>query len=815
MKRERILAGTLSAAILAGLLVLPSAAAGSSAFTDIRDADTAEAAELLRLLGVVDGTGGTSYRPNGTLTRAEFCKMAVDVMDKGGLEPAQRGRTIFLDVGARHWARGYVNLASSLTTAGELAGTSSGTSDQNGGDKAADRLIMGVGNGCFEPDRPITYGEAVAILTRILGWTTGDVAAGAEWYDGYLAVAAQSGLTDGLSLGGKATLTRGQAAELFRNLLFTDRKGGDKTYLESDLGGILTDDTVLISLDSSKKSGTHTVTVANGTDTRTPKTSRGGLSTALLGVRGEMVQDKDGKFLTLRPNEDDTIRRVTVSGTVDANYITASGEKITVDPDTVVWKDGEATTFEKVWSYLYNGAPVTLCYGPSGDLDYVYLSSASEASDDVMVARTKPNGTSNPFAALAKGRTDYQIYKNGVPASVSDLRQYDVATYDSGANIIQVSDLRLTAIYENASPNPTAPSKITVLGQEFTVLPGAIDDLISFRPGDRITLLFTSDGRVAGALSPDVARSTTVGVVEECSAGSAKIKPLLDFYNAKGEKVIFSGDPGLSESSAAKMVGQLVTISSGKEGRISLSRLTVNGGSSVSGSMDVAGRTIGGTPLSENVRMFERVGSGEPREIDFDQLTRTTVPASKILYARKDYAGKYDILVFDDVTGDQYDYGYAFYVSAAKDDGDSMSYSNATIAVKNGRTVKDGSGVPGTADRLVTGSSFRNGQVIGIAASIETLDGAHKLAGSVTDLRSASGVKRSAYDPDDHTLRVGDQIFPISQEVWCYNKTTGHWFTGETGYDRFEQVRAYSDSLTVWFDQSPEQGGKIRLVVVE
>ena len=64
--------------------------------------------------------------------------------------------------------------------------------------------------------------------------------------------------------------------------------------------------------------------------------------------------------------------------------------------------------------------------------------------------------------------------------------------------------------------------------------------------------------------------------------------------------------------------------------------------------------------------MFERVGNSEPHEITFDQLTRTSVPSSKILYAGKDYAGKYNILVFDDVTGDQYDYGFLIRSFSAK-----------------------------------------------------------------------------------------------------------------------------------------------------
>lgn len=806
MKLKRILAALMALSIAASLLVLPAGAVSGGAFTDISDPAVAEAAELLRLLGVVNGTGGTAYRPGGTLTRAEFCKMAVDVMGKGDLEPAQRGRTIFLDVGSTHWARGYVNLASSLTTSGELAGT--GAAAQGDGDSSAptvanDRLILGVGNGNFEPDRPITYGEAVAILTRILGYNTGDIAPGGAWYDGYLAVGATCGLTEGLSLTGASGLTRGQAALLFENLLFACGKGSETCYLVSKLGGTLTDDVVLLAVDTNTATGSNTVTVATGTSTSSPKTERTALSSQLLGVRGQMVQDKNGKFLTLRPSESDSVRRITVTGKVDANYVTASGEKITIQPATVVWKNGEATTFEKVWSYLYTGTPMTLVYGPAGKLDYVYLSSASQSSDDVMVARTKPTGTSNPFASLT-GSGEFQLFKNGVPATLADLRQYDVATFDAGSRVLSVSDLRLTGYYQNASPNPTAPSTVTMLGQEFTVLPGAVEDLAAFRPGDEVTLLFTGDGRVAGALDPSVARSTTVGVVEECSATTAKVKPLLNFFNAKGEAVVFTGDVKFSASEAAKMVGQLVTVSASKD-RINLSRLT--GGSAVSGSLSVAQRTLDGVELAANVRMFERVGNSEPKEITFDQLTRNTVPASRILYAGKDYAGKYSVLVFDDVTGDQYSYGFARFVAAEPVAPGSMESTNHTIAVQNGGDQEG-------KNSLVCGMTFRYNDPIGIAASIETLDGSHKLAGSVT-LQQAKGVARAGYDPDAHTLKVGDQVFPISQEVWCYNRTTGYWFEAKTGYERFELARAYAEEMTVYYDKSPDQGGKIRLVVVE
>ena len=97
MKLKRILALLLAAAALAGLLICPASAAEDSVpFRDISDPETAEAAEVLRLLGVVSGTGSGVFSPSRVLSRAEFCKMTVEAMDRGRQEPAQRSRTNFV-----------------------------------------------------------------------------------------------------------------------------------------------------------------------------------------------------------------------------------------------------------------------------------------------------------------------------------------------------------------------------------------------------------------------------------------------------------------------------------------------------------------------------------------------------------------------------------------------------------------------------------------------------------------------------------------------------------------------------------------------
>ena len=801
--KKRLVAVLTAVVLLLGLVPGPVAvAAGDGTFHDITDPTVAEAAELLRLLGVVDGTGSGAFNPGGSLTRAEFCKLAVEMMGRGDEEPAHRNRTIYLDVGPDHWARGYVNLASSIT----LGGTGSGSGSSGGeGDQtpAGDRLIMGVGNGCFEPDRAITYGEAVAMLVRILGYSSADVVSGVHWYDGYLGAAQASGLTKGLSLSGDSALSRGQAALLFQNMLYTRVKGGtddNSIYLISVLGGSIKEDAIVLSINSPTGTATTTsVVTSNGTY----QTNRTSFPTALTGVRGDLVLDKQEKVLTILPKETDTIRRVSVMGKAQANLVPVSGgEELSVTLDTVVWKSGESepTTYEKIWTNLYSGTPLVICSGSDGKVAYIYMASSSAASENVMVAWTKPNGTVNPFGQLTAGEKDYQIFKNGAPATLADLRQYDVATYDQGSKILQVSDLRISGRYENASPNPTAPSRITILGVDLTVLPGAVKDLSAFKPGDDVTLLLTTRGEVAGAVDPSVAKNTVVGVVTEVSGSSAKVEPLTPFYDADGQPVVFTGNPGLSDSAAKKMEGQLVTVkSSTQNGRINLARLSSSG---ARGNLDVANRTLGGDKLAENVALFERVGNSAPGRITMDQITRATIPSTKILYVGKDSTGKVNIIVFNDVTGDQYTYGFARYTPPQESD---EGKGNASISVINSN---DGTGL----GPLTCGTFFRYNEPIGIAASLETLDGNPKLAGSVS-LTNTKKINRASFDMEAGTVTVGDQIFPISQKVVCYNRTTGIWF--EPGLAGVEAARAYAEYLTVYYDKDADNGGKIRMIVVE
>ena len=618
MKFKRLIASLLVVATLCGLAVTApvSAAAGqASAFVDVSDPTVAGAAEILRLLGVVNGTGGNYFNPSGTLTRAEFCKMAVEIMGRGSEAAAQANRTIFNDVKGDHWARGYINLAAS---------TSIGATGEDG--TGGDMLMMGKGDATFGPGDVITFDQAVTVMMRILGYGSKDIASGASWYGGYLATAATIGLTEGVSLAHDSTITRGQTAILFENMLYTKPNGGKEPYLTT-LGGQILDEAIILSVDATAPDNTTgAIQTIAGDAVTVYKTDHTPFDASLCGLRAKLVLDKDDKVIAVTPSTSGSQRTVTVV-TGEATYLSVSGgEKLEVPSDTPVYQDGAKKLYKDIYVNLKAGAQIVFHYSAAGKLEYLFIPTA-DVADSAAVA--KATGSGNPFASLVGSDTGYRIVKNGVTASLSDIRQYDVATYDKATKTLYVSDLRLTGVYENVSPSPVTPLSVTVLGATFPVLSSAFNDLSRFKIGDTVTLLLTADGQVAGAVSSSEAKSTAVGVVKEISetSGEAKVELLNDIIGP------LSGTTSLRGDSAKKMIGQLVTVSSGKVGQISLSKLS---GGTAAGTLNVGARTMGNTALAENVKIYERVGNGKPFEVKLSQITCTTVPASKILYAGKD-----------------------------------------------------------------------------------------------------------------------------------------------------------------------------------
>ena len=261
--KKRILTWLLAISMLGSLLTVPAGAAAVTKFSDVSDSYTATAVESLRLMGVLDGYGDGTFRPDTVLNRAQFCKMAVYAMDGSGELGRYSTVTIFPDVKPSHWASAYINMA------------------------ARKGIISGFADGKFKPGQTVTAGQAVTILMRGLGYKDEDM--GGVWPQSYMAEAQTNGLLKSTGItSAYAGLTRAQAARLFLNL-FEAKHGKGEALFSYKVG----EEVYLTAVDG----GQGTMTAGGKSYTMAHPVA----STSLIGSKGKAVLNSAGEILTFLP----------------------------------------------------------------------------------------------------------------------------------------------------------------------------------------------------------------------------------------------------------------------------------------------------------------------------------------------------------------------------------------------------------------------------------------------------------------------------------------------------------------------------------
>ena len=169
-----------------------------AAFTDSADikVDT-EVVDTLVSLGVVNGYDDGSFKPNGTVTRAEMAKM-IYVLRTGNSDASAYNddKTSFTDIGS-HWARGYIKYCQSLG------------------------IIAGKSNTKFCPNDKVTAQEAAKMLLVTLGYNAEKAGlTGAGWASKTNALADENGLLEDVTTSFTAACPRQYAAQLIYNAIF-------------------------------------------------------------------------------------------------------------------------------------------------------------------------------------------------------------------------------------------------------------------------------------------------------------------------------------------------------------------------------------------------------------------------------------------------------------------------------------------------------------------------------------------------------------------------------------------------------------------
>ena len=769
----RRMISALAAAALC-LTLMPGAGA---AFTDIDDETTQLAAATLQGLGVVSGTTSTTFDPDSTLTRAQMCALAVNAMGLADQVSTGGRRTLFSDVPASAWYNGYVNVAYS------------------------EGLVNGYGNGTFGPEDPVTYGQAATLLLRMLGYTSAEV--GSLWPLDYTDFSDGLGLSEGLSLSPYDPLTRGEAAVLLYRAVLETVNGTSQPYYETINGVSSTAEAILLDTDASYGggSGLAMVYLPDGGGITYYAQDRQ-QSDALEGYLGTLLFDGAGEVTGFIPG-DGEVRDVTIGSATASTLTAADGASYRISSGAVVLSGGDAYEYSASGYLQLNsraGATVRLFSDSTGAIRYLYLSGGTTSASQAAVADTSAAASSLARTLGISGRT-YAITKNGAAAESGDLAEYDTAYYDAATNTLRASDYKVTGYISGASPNVTAAETLTVAGYDFPVLESAWDDLGGLRVGERVTLLLTDDGKVAGVCAPSEVQADMVGILAE-----------------DGRSVTLSGS-GITLTASSvdydeDMLGSLVQVACTKASTLKCTQPSSAGSRA---GLDLTDNTLGKLSLAPSCQIYEWAGAGYVYDLqgnqgsasaDFSVLDWTdSISSGSVTYYRTNTAGQVDLILLDSVTGSCYDYGkltrYAGSngISGGSFDGEPFYNDAATLTNASGTSQK----------YLYTTATVASGRYVGIALGTSA-SGSQRIA----EVQTLDSAKASAEDfflrDGDWYVESGRQEYRVSGQVQIHLTEADLWLEGTEG---LESVLADGYALTLYCDRSAGEGGQVRVIAAQ
>nr|WP_302656350.1 S-layer homology domain-containing protein [uncultured Agathobaculum sp.] len=780
-------------------LALAAAPAGA-VFSDISSGSLQQTASVLNSLGIMQGTGNSRFEPGRSLTRAEFCKLAVTAMGIDDASP-YASYTIFPDVHASHWAARYVNAALRHPEFKD------------------NYIIRGYADGTFGPDKPLTYGEVCTMLLRMLGYKESDI--GPFWPADYIAQANALGLTRGVSLrDAKTPVTRGDAATMLLNTLGTATyaNGAEGEPLISKVSSSTVKNCILLETgetDSSLASD-EALFFENGTLGTARKTA-GPLDRSLIGVYGTLVIGKKGENVAVGVVPDTASRQETYKVTSAAadRIVTETG---TFRPDrtTPTYISGTTqtgnsekglTSLSEVWSSILPGDTLNAYYNEYGTLTLLaVLPNTSTVSANTFVYG---------LATSANIPAEYKIVKNGAIIDRSGLKKYDIVTLDAAKKQALVSDTRLSGRYKAGTPTVSYPQKVELYGNSYSISDNAAAFFKDIKLKDYITLLFDANGSVAAAFPRSTVSADMQGIVTHIDGEKATVTltnglTLRDMEIDKLEK-------------PTALMGRLVSVSTNGDKAVLVKR-SLSG--KASGEWSIADARLGTKTVSPRVNVYEEVISGAPlSRIALSDIALAKVPSSDIRYTVTDSAGTITNIILGDVTGESWLYGigYGITKSPSFDDetmvGDKVwgdyteeekknykeAHATRTVLLKHWNpsdpTKTD---MPFMVSVLPSGLS---GGPVAVPKGYSTDENVVNISLDIKKLKLIDTVERTAFDGTSG-VRTKDGYYAIADSLGIYDSENREFVpslqSAKSNYTRF----------ALYANDTAEDGGKIRIITV-
>lgn len=739
-------------------------APASAAFSDISDSKLAQTASVLDALGIMQGVGGNRFDPNSSLTRAQFCKLAVTAMGFSDVS-AYGSYTIFPDVKSSHWAAKYINAAVRHP------------------DLKKQSIIRGYADGTFGPDKTVNFGEACTMLLRMLGYTESDV--GPFWPADYVAKSQSLGLTDGVSAADpKGAVKRSDAALMLMNTLGTSLKGDDSGMLLDKVASSTIKDCILLATSetNSSLSSSEALFYENGTLNKSPRRTSGTLDKSLIGVQGTIVIGKgdDKVAIGVVPNGNKTESHSVSS--VSSDRIVTDAQTIRPDRSTPLYVAGEDElgTFGDQWASIQSGDTLTFYYDKYGSL---YLMA-------VLPKTTVSSGNSFVYglATSVNIPQEYKIVKNGTIVDRTKLKKYDVVTLDAANKQALVSDAKISGLYAVGEPTFSYPQRVELYGKPYSISDKAAATFKDIKLNDYITLLFNTAGDVVAAYPKSTVSADMQGIVTKMDEGKATI-------------VLTNGitlrDVKIEASDTGSLMGRLVTVGQSSKDSIYLTKRSLSG--KVSGNWTIAEGKIGNSAVSPKAHIYEEVVSGAPlSEISVTDIDLLSVPSSQIRYTVVDSAGTVTNIVLSDVTGESWVYGVGYGKTDKNDDG-VASQSEITLNYWDAEKSK-------TDEKKYTVASLPgglSGSPVGIPKGYQP--GTRYTTVDTLPLSLVDTVALSAFD-GAKGVRTKDGYYALTDDIGVYVSDRKAFISLQTAKSNYTKFRVYANKTAA-------NGGKIRVII--
>lgn len=672
MRISKKLTAAFSAAVMTMGMAMSSFAALPS---DVVDSPYEEAIETLGALSIMVGDDDGKFRPDASIRRSEFAKVAVEAMGLGNVAEASKHKTKYPDVVENHWANGYINVAT----------------DQG--------IVIGDDEANFRPDDSISYAEAMTILVRLTGHEPSALAKGG-FPTGYMVVGSQNGISKNAAAGANEKVKRGMVAQMTFNALTikmmeqvgfgNDEKYEivDKTLLEdvlnvqkasgqitalgiSSIGGAsnLKDNEVRIGENVFTVSEQALPAVRNllGFTVTYYVAARSNGDHELILARAEKNKNH---ATTIATGNFDEITAAEGQPTVIKYWIDKENDKntktLTVSKDAQMIFNGKPVTFDAKLMQPESGRTTFLDIDNNDVYDLVFVTSLQNiVVESVLTNSYKVTDKyGNPSLVLDPEDKDvkFTMTKSGQIVKLSDLSEWDVLSVaksqDGTILSIEVSSNKITGRVEEIEGD-----KRTIDGQQYEIAKNYKDEI---KLGDEGTFYLDVEGKIAAVDTAATLSSNYAYVVDAgLSTGFDNVLEIKLFTKdgetvivKSGEKIRLNGVSGKTPAEAlaklqdgsGKTEPQLITYEKNSKGEIS--QLNTAKDLSGSGTLDKnlfalnakgkltykeASKKLGSFNISADTLVFNiPAGETDPDEFGMEKATD--------FFSDNE---PYDVLVFD------------------------------------------------------------------------------------------------------------------------------------------------------------------------